>query len=197
MRIGQEAYIEDEIGVGRDSVAIAKADARNQHRALFRIAEAFGDEVAQLVDVEFRCVDDDVGELADRLHHFAFVAEAFAHAEMFTDGMGAAGLAVAPKQSVFAGFDENESNGMLLTQVLQKRGQFLELVAFTSVNQKSRARESAFAGGVKLGKNRNQLDRKIVDAVEAHIFERVQDGAFSRAGKTGKDDELAGFGSIG
>src|SRR6201992_2261145 len=39
MRIGQEAHVENEIGVGRNAVTIAEADARNQHRALFGIAE--------------------------------------------------------------------------------------------------------------------------------------------------------------
>ena len=38
---------------------------------------------------------------------------------------------------------------------------------------------------------RQQLNRKIVDAVEAHVLESLEDGAFSGAGEPGEDDELA------
>ena len=80
--------------------------------------------------------------------------------------------------------------------MLQERGQFLELIAFASIDEKRGAREAAFAGGVELGKNRNQFDGKIIDAIKAHVLEGVQDGAFSGAGQAGEDDELAGFGMM-
>ena len=63
--------------------------------------------------------------------------------------------------------------------------------AFASVDEQRGSGEIAFAGGVQLGKNRDQLDREVIDAVEAHVFEGAQDGTFSRAGKAGEDDELA------
>jgi hypothetical protein len=116
---------------------------------------------------------------------------------MFADWMRPARLAVTAQQGVFAGFDENESDGMLLPQVFQKRGQFLKLVAFAGVHEKRSTREAAFACGVKLRKNRNQLDGKIVDAIKTHVLERVEDGALSRARESGEDDQLAGFVSIG
>ncbi len=197
MRIGQEAHVENEVGIGRNAVAIAKADARNQHRALFGIAEAFGDEVAQFVNVEFRGVDHDVGKLADGLQQLAFVIEALAHAEMFSDGMRPAGLAVAPEQSILSGFDKDEGNGMHAAKMLQERGQLLKLVAFTSIDKQRSTGKTAFAGSVEFGKNWNQFDGKIVDAIETHVLECVQDGALSGAGESGEDDELAGFGSIG
>jgi hypothetical protein len=72
----------------------------------------------------------------------------------------------------------------------------LELIAFASIDEKGGAREAAFTGGVKLGKNRNQFDGKIIDAIKAHVLECVEDGAFSRAGQSGQDNELAGFGMM-
>ena len=78
--------------------------------------------------------------------------------------------------------------------MLEQRGQFCELVAFAGVNEKRGAREIAFAGSVELGEDRNQLDGKIVDAIEAHVLEGMQDGAFAGAGQAGENDELAGFG---
>src|SRR5262249_1574062 len=146
------------IGVRWHAVAIPKADARNQHRSLFRIAEALGDEVAQFMNVKFRCVDDDVRELADRLHHLAFMIEAFAYAEVLADGWRAARFAVAAQQSVFGGFDKNDGDRVKDAEMFEERWQFCELFPFAGVDQERRAREAAFTGGVKLGKNRNQLD---------------------------------------
>ncbi len=196
MRIGQKANVENKIGVGRHTVAIAETDAGNQHRTLFGIAEAVGDEVAQFVNVELRCIDDHVGELADRRHDLALVVEAFADAEMLADWMRPARLAVSPQQSVFGGLDENDRDGMMNAKMFQKRGQFFELIAFASIDEQGGAREAAFTGGVQLCKNRNQFDGKIIDAIKAHVLERVEDGAFARAGQAGQDNELAGFGMM-
>jgi hypothetical protein len=85
---------------------------------------------------------------------------------------------------------------MLLAKMLQQRWKLLKLFAFASVNEKCGTREATLARGVQLGKDRNQLDREIVDAIKAHILERVEDGAFSGAGEPGEDDELTRFVSI-
>ena len=68
MRIGKKTHVEHQVGIRGNAVVIAKADDRNEHRALVGILEALGDEVAQFVNVELRGVDDHVGELADGLH---------------------------------------------------------------------------------------------------------------------------------
>ena len=69
--------------------------------------------------------------------------------------------------------------------------------AFAGINEKSGAREITFACSVQFRKNRNQFDGKIVDTIKTHVLKRVEDSAFSRAGKSGEDDKLAGFGSVG
>ena len=71
------------------------------------------------------------------------------------------------------------------------------MFAFARVNEQRSTCKAALAGSVKFGKNRNQLDRKIVYAIKTHVLKRVEDGAFPRAGQAGENDELAGFGSIG
>ncbi len=116
---------------------------------------------------------------------------------MFADGMGPPRLAVTAQQSVFASFDKDESDGMHTAEMLQERGQFLELIAFASVDEKRGTRKAAVAGGVEFSENRNQLDGKIVDAIKTHVLEGVQDRAFSGARQAGENDELAGFRMIG
>src|SRR6202041_1802922 len=135
--------------------------------------------------------------LTDRLQQLAFVAEAFANAEMLSHWVRATRLAVAAQQSVFAGFDEDDRDRVVNAKMLQDRGQFLKLIAFACVNEQRCAREAAIAGGVELGKDRNEFDGKIVHAIKAHVLEGVEDGAFSRTGQAGENDKLAGFGSVG
>ncbi len=77
--------------------------------------------------------------------------------------------------------------------MFQQRGQFRELCAFASIHQQRGARKIALARGVQLRKNRNEFDRQVIDTVEAHVFERAKDSGFSRTGKTGENNELAGF----
>src|SRR5207302_3048493 len=66
------------------------------------------------------------------------------------------------------------------------------LQALACVHQQGRAREISFTCRVQLRKNRDELYGKIVHAVEAHIFEGVEDGAFSGTGKACEDNKLPG-----
>jgi hypothetical protein len=95
--------------------------------------------------------------------------------------MRATGLAIAAEERVVGGIDEDQGDGMILTKMLQERREFFELHAFASVDEQSGARKVALAGGMQFRKNGNQFNRKVVNAVEAHILESVEDGAFSRA----------------
>ena len=99
------------------------------------IFEAFRDEVAEFVDVELSGIDHDISELANRLHELAFVTKAFANGKSFAKRMRSAGLAEAAEQSVVAGVDENESDGMILAEMLEEGREFFELHPFAGVNQ--------------------------------------------------------------
>jgi hypothetical protein len=61
VRIGQKAHIENQVGVGRNAIAKPKLTTETS-AGCGRILEAVDDELAQLVHVEFRGVDDDVRE---------------------------------------------------------------------------------------------------------------------------------------
>src|SRR5882724_5461202 len=106
MGVGKEPHIENQVGIGGHGIAVAETDHGDEHGTLVGIFEALGDEMAQLVDVELGGVNYDVGEFSDGLHEPALMAQAFADGEMFAEWVGAAGLAIATEQSVFAGVDE-------------------------------------------------------------------------------------------
>ena len=57
---------------------------------------------------------------------------------------------------------------------------------------KRRALDFARACFIEFVESRNQRDGKIINAVEAKIFKRIQNGAFTRARKARKDHELSG-----
>src|ERR1700674_5858480 len=105
--------------------------------------------------------------------------------------MRAARLAEAAEERVVAGIDEDKRDGMILAEMLEQRGKLVQLHTFARIDQQGGARKGAFAGGMQLGKNGHQFDGKIIDAVEAHVLEGAEDGAFSGAGNAGEDDEMA------
>src|SRR5262249_1419574 len=77
MRIGQKAHVEYEIGVGRNPITESETDHGNQQGLTPWILKTIDDELAQLVDVEFRGVDDYIGGPADGRHPAALEANAF------------------------------------------------------------------------------------------------------------------------
>src|SRR6202040_3872985 len=121
--VGKKAHVEDEIGVGGNTVFVAKADDGNEHGAVVGIFETFRNEVTELVDVELGGVDDDIGEFADGLHELAFMTEAFANGKGLAKRMRAASLAEAAEQSVVAGVDENEGDRVILAEMFEEGGE--------------------------------------------------------------------------
>src|SRR5713226_10501155 len=81
---------------------------------------------------------------------------------------------------------------MILAQVFEQSGELLELQAFARIHQERGSREVALPRGMQFGKNGDELDRKIVHAVKAHVLEGSQDRAFSGTGEPGEDNELPG-----
>ena len=72
MRIGQEAHVEDHVGVERHAVLEAEAQAGDQQPlGLLLVAEALLDVRAQLMHVEVRGVDERVGNVADGIEQLA------------------------------------------------------------------------------------------------------------------------------
>src|SRR5690349_15531339 len=105
--------------------------------------------------------------------------------------MRTARLAVAPQERVFVRLDEHQRNGVILLEVLQKRRQLLELQTLARVHEQGGPSEVAFTDTMKFSKNRNEVDGQVVHAVETHVFEGMENGAFAGAGESGENDELA------
>ena len=76
MRVGQEAHVEDKVGVLGNALTESEADAGDED-ILFRglFLKTLGDVRAQFVHVEFRRVDDEIGDCADGAQVTAFGLE--------------------------------------------------------------------------------------------------------------------------
>src|SRR6202041_1901785 len=72
MRIGKKAHIEDQVGFERYAILVAEADRRNQQALAIRLAlELILDIGAQLVHIEPRGVDENVGYIPYRVQQLA------------------------------------------------------------------------------------------------------------------------------
>src|SRR6185503_12338960 len=71
VRIRQEANVKNQIRIGRQTIAITETHQRNQQGPLGAALKFARNKLPQLVNIEARGVDDNVGQLANRRHQFA------------------------------------------------------------------------------------------------------------------------------
>src|SRR5271170_4462194 len=192
MRIGQKANIEDQVRIRGNAIAKAEADGRDEQRATAGILEAIDDELAQFVNVEFRGVDDDIGETANGRHAAAFEANALGDGIIGAERVRTAGFAEAAEQNFVAGFDEDAGGGMFGDELAINSGELFDLLAFAGVNEERGAFDFAAAFDVEFAESGDQADGKIIHAIKAEVFEGVQHRTFSGAGQASEDYELAG-----
>src|SRR5437870_6937167 len=96
-----------------------------------------------------------------------------------SEGMRSTRLAVTPKQRIFVRLDKDQGDGMISFEVFQQRRQLFELQALARIHKQCRARKVAFAGRMKFRKDRDEVNRKVVHTIEAHVLESAEHGAFS------------------
>src|ERR1700722_5016780 len=101
MRVRQKAHVEHQVGVVGHSVFESEADTGNKNCLLRTgcVLEAVGQVRAQLVDVELRGVDDQIGKGANGTQMTALGRQRGAHSGANSEGMRAARLAEAAEQN--------------------------------------------------------------------------------------------------
>ena len=113
VRVGQEAAVEDEVGVEGHAVLVPEGHHRRAHARLRLVAEQLGDPLAQLVDVQLAGVDDDVGPGPHRLEESALVDDGLGHLAL-GDGMAAPGALEPAHQDVLGGVEVDELDPVAL-----------------------------------------------------------------------------------
>src|ERR1019366_9260919 len=170
VRIRKEAHVENQVRVGGNSVAKSETDDRDQEWPPPRALKAVDDELAQLVNVEFCRVDDDVGETADRGHAPPLLANSLGDGDFLAERMGAAGFAEAAQQSALARFDEDERGGAFAAQLAVNSRQLVNVSAFAGVHQQGHALHFAASALIEFAERGNQSDGEIIHEVEAEVL---------------------------
>ena len=135
VRIGQEAHVEDEVGVERHAVLEAEAQAAHQQAlGLFLVAESLLDVRAQFMHVEVGGVDEGVGDVANRIEQLALFDDRAFDGLGSAQRMGPARLGVAPDEDGILGVEKDDARGQDLLDLFQNFGQTVERLAFANID---------------------------------------------------------------
>ena len=109
MRIRQEADVKDQVSVVGHAMLEPKAHARNQNvAALFVLLKQLEYMRAQLVNIESRSVNDQVGHGANVPKMTALRCERSLNRGVRSQRVWTAGLAIAPQQNRIGSFEEDD-----------------------------------------------------------------------------------------
>ncbi len=194
VRVRQEAAVEHEVDVEREAVLVAERhDARLQPDARGVVGEARTQPFAQLVDVDVRRVDDDVGFAPQLLEQLALVRDAVAHAIGRGERMAAAARFVAAHEHFVRRVEEQDAHARAHRRELGARGaQLGEEVARAHVDDEAVA-DRSLAIERELRDLRDERGRHVVDHEEAEVFEDVRGLRPARARHAGDDRDVEGF----
>src|SRR5579862_6020090 len=117
MRVRQEAHVENQVRVRGNAVSKSEAHERHQQWPTPGILEAVNNELAQLMDVELRRVDNDVREAADWSHSATLFANSLDDGTAPAKRVGATRLAKTALKRRVARFDENEARHVIESQL--------------------------------------------------------------------------------
>ena len=195
--VGQKAHVEEEVGIDWRAVFEAEGlQGDDQRRG--GVAEDGAQAVFELVNAVAAGVQDDVGEVHQRVQQVAFVFDGFRQgARAFgadVQRVRAARLAVAAHEDVGVGGQKEDLDVGVLAQFADFFRQGGEVGGVARIHG-DRDRLRLFGGKIA-HEAVKQGARQIVDAVVAEVFKGVQRDGFARAGKAG-DDEHGGFLSWG
>ena len=153
------------------------------------LLKRLGDVGAKLVDIELRGIDDEIGDRSNGAQVTTFRLQRRFYRRVSAEGMRAAGLAEAAQQHRVGRFQKGDLGRNHPAHGLQNLWQFFQLRSFANIDYQCCAPDFARLHG-QVGKLRDELDRQIVDAVVAQIFEGLQHRGLSRTAHAGDDDQF-------
>ena len=135
VRVGQEAHIEDHVGIEGYAVLESKAETGNEQvRALLFAAVALQDVRAELVDVEGGGVDERIGHVANGVEELALFNDGAGHGLRLAERMRAAGLGVAADEDDILGVEKDDAGGQQLAHADEDFRKAIERGAFAHID---------------------------------------------------------------
>src|SRR5262249_427643 len=141
------------------------------------------DMIAQLMNIDTRGIDDDVGHVADQLQPIALFHDALLHRTVEGQRMRTARFAEPAYQHIVGSLEKQDREAISVElHVIIDRGKMVEKGGFGNVDDQGNVADLIAFARAKLDKRRDQLGRQIVDAKESEVFETPDRAALSRAG---------------
>src|SRR5437588_10776220 len=115
MRVRQEAYVKEQVGLSRYARLITKAQAGDQNVLVCPARHEFsGDVCAQFVDVELGAVYNEICQFTNRFEMLPLFPERRLYCGFFPQWMRTAGLTEAPHQHIVRGLQKQHGGLHLL-----------------------------------------------------------------------------------
>ena len=175
MRVGQEAHVEEQVGVDGDAVLVAERDDGEDDVGAARVLDQVLVEARlELVDGDVARVDDEVGALAQAGEALALLADAVDDAAAGRQRVAAARLLEAAHQRLVGGLEEHERVlDAALVQLVEQLLQAPEVLAAADVADDGDAVDLAALAAEQVDERGHQLRRQVVHAEPAGVLERV------------------------
>ena len=149
--------------------------------------EQLAQPVAQLVHVEARRVDDEVGLALQRFEQRALAGDAVADAVGVGQRVPAAARFVPAHEHVVGGVEEQHAGvGAVAAQLLDRGGEVVQEVAAADVDDE-RVTDRLLGAARELGDLADEHRRQVVDDEVAEVFEHVRGLGTAGAGHAGDD----------
>ncbi len=187
VRIGQEATVEDEIGVEGDAVFVAEGHHRGAHGRVGLVGEELEDADTELVDVELTGVDDHIGPVADGLQPLPFVGDGLLDLGP-GDGMAPAGALEPPDEDVLGCVEIDHPDPVAAgPELVDGLEGLLDLTAATTDHEGDPVLTRS-GSAHRIGHLGEQGGGHVVDHIPARVLEGRRRRRAAGAGEAGDED---------
>ncbi len=196
VRVGQEAHVEEQVGVDGDAVLVAERHHGEHDVGAPRVVdEVLVEARLELVDRGVAGVDHQVGALAQAGEQPPLLADAVDDAAAGGQRVPATGLLETPDKSLVGRLEEDERVlDAALVQLVEQVFELAEVLAAAHVADDGHAVDLAARAAKEVDERRHELRREVVDAEPAGVFERVHGLRLAGPRQARDDDELQRLG---
>ena len=190
--VGQEANIENHIGVEGHAILEAETETGNEEAlGLLLVAEAGVNVGAELVDVEVGSVNERVGDVANGIEELTLFDDGAPDGFRLAEGMRAACFRVPADEHGVLSVEIDDAGLKKFLDALEDFREAIESGALANVHDDSGAFDlNGFTDD--RGELREQFEGQIVDAVVSQILKGLKRRSFACAGDSSEDDKLLG-----
>ena len=192
VRVGQEAHVEQQVGVARRAVLEAeRQEGDGEAAGLGPLEHLARDLAAQHRGAQARRVDEHVGARLDRLEQLRLAPDAVDDVALLGQRVPAARLLVAREQRLLAGAQEQHAvRDARRVELVEHLGELLEVGAAAQVGDDGRALHLGPRVGEQVGQRADHLRRQVVHAEVARVLEHLHRQGLAGAREAGDDDEV-------